>query len=262
MPVQDSYAFDGAIIPYTSSALASTSSPELLQVESWTGTGSIEGLPAGQYFNNTYKALRMITDGSIFFYSKWCTGEREFYNMNTDPGQMKNRLGTPARGAAATYYGRAEAKLFTRLDALLMVAKSCKQDSCRNPWTTLFPNGQVTDLAGAMKAQYDTFFANQPKVSYSSCKLLLSTYLWNISNVHVRSTWLRSLRRRPAVSHALFVERRLLCTNGSSVIRPGPEGERAAAKPTTGSLGRIQENKWTSQSGIYVCLKGALNHLV
>jgi hypothetical protein len=70
VPIQDSYAFDGAAIPYTSSALASASSLELLQVESWTGTGSIEGLPAGQYFNNTYKALRMITDGNSFFYSK------------------------------------------------------------------------------------------------------------------------------------------------------------------------------------------------
>ena len=114
----------------------------------------------------------MITDGNSFFYSKWCTGEKEFYNMNTDPSQMKNRLGNPARGTAATYYGRAEAQLFTRLDALLMVAKSCKQDSCRNPWPTLFPNGQVTSLSGAMAAQYDTFFANQPKVSYSSCKSL------------------------------------------------------------------------------------------
>ncbi len=27
-----------------------------------------------------------------------------------------------------------------------MVAKSCKQDSCRNPWASLFPNGEVTSL--------------------------------------------------------------------------------------------------------------------
>jgi hypothetical protein len=170
---QDSYAFDGTAIPYTAAALGSNTYNELLQVEGWTGSGGVELVPAGEYFNNTYKALRLITDGNNFYYSVWCTGEKEFYNMVTDAAQMKNRLANPPKGTAGTYYGRAEGKLFTRLNALLMVAKSCAQNSCRNPWATLFPGGQVTNLSQAMATTYDTFFANQPKVSFSSCKLLL-----------------------------------------------------------------------------------------
>lgn len=170
---QSSFAFDGTVIPYTAAALSSNTYNELLQVEGWTGTGGVELVPAGEYFNNTYKAMRFIGDGNSFYYSVWCTNEKEFYNMNTDPAQMLNRLASPAQGTAGTYYGRAEGKLFTRLNALLMVAKSCKQNTCRNPWSALFPGGQVTSLSGAMNAQYDTFFANQPKVSFSSCKLFL-----------------------------------------------------------------------------------------
>lgn len=170
VPYQDSFAFDGTPIPYTEAALLSSSSRELVQVESWTGLGSLEGITEGLYYNNTYKSLRLISDGNNLFYSVWCTGEREFYNMVSDPSQMKNRLATPPKGMATKYYGRSEAKLFARLDALLMVTKSCTQDSCRDPWTTLFPNGQVKDLADAMTAQYDAFFADQPKVSFASCK--------------------------------------------------------------------------------------------
>ena len=188
VPVQASYAFDGAPIAYTSAALATSPKTELVNVEYWNSLSSPELLPAGEYYNNTYKALRLMSDGNSFYYSKWCTGEQEFYNMNTDASQLKNRLATPPKGKAARYYGRKEAMLYNRLDALLMVAKSCQQDSCRNPWGTLFPNGQVTDLAGAMQSQYDSFFANQPKVSYSSCKLLLWLALCpnGCANIHCR----------------------------------------------------------------------------
>lgn len=89
--------------------------------------------------------------------------------MVSDSSQLSNRLGSPVQGSAKKYYGRSETQLYNRLDALLMVSKSCTQDSCRNPWSVLFPGGQVSNLGDAMKSTYDTFFANQPKVSYTAC---------------------------------------------------------------------------------------------
>ncbi len=71
VPALASYQFDGAPIPYTASALGTTPQTELLNVEFWNGGGDPEGLPAGLYYNNTYKALRVISDGNSFFYSKW-----------------------------------------------------------------------------------------------------------------------------------------------------------------------------------------------
>lgn len=67
---QSSYALDGSPVPYTSAALGTSSKAELHNVEFWNGIGDPEGLPAGLYFNNTYKALRLIADGNSFFYSK------------------------------------------------------------------------------------------------------------------------------------------------------------------------------------------------
>lgn len=58
-----------------------------------------------------------------------------------------------------------------RLDALLMVLKSCKGEACTNPWKVLHPAGDVPNLSVAMYEQYDDFYAKQPKVSFDKCEL-------------------------------------------------------------------------------------------
>jgi N-acetylglucosamine-6-sulfatase len=51
-----------------------------------------------------------------------------------------------------------------------MVLKSCKQDSCRNPWATLHPANDVQSLADSLVPDYNGFYADQPRVSFSSCE--------------------------------------------------------------------------------------------
>ena len=60
-----------------------------------------------------------------------------------------------------------------------MVTKSCSQDTCRDPWTVLHPEGQepFTSLAEAMQPKYDSFFASVPQVSFNSCMAYQAT--WN-----------------------------------------------------------------------------------
>lgn len=168
LPLRDE--FDGAPIAHTEDALSSSNKSELINVEFWDFNFKPMALHKDSYYNNTYKALRLMSGNESLFYSTWCTGEREFYDMNQDYVQMNNRLAADPKGEALQYFGRSEDELISRLDALLMVTKSCKQDSCRVPWGTLFPAGQVTDLETAMNSQYDTFFANQPKVTFSECR--------------------------------------------------------------------------------------------
>lgn len=163
LPLQNE--FDGAPIDYTSGGGQS----EFVNVEFWDSSITPQGMSGVQYYNNTYKALRWISEDNSFLYNVWCTGEHEFYDMSVDPGQLVNRLADPPQGSASQYYGRPEKQLFHRLDAVLLVAKSCTQDACRNPWGVLFPGGQVTSLKDAMREQYDSFFADQPKVSFNSC---------------------------------------------------------------------------------------------
>ena len=91
--------------------------------------------------------------------------------MTSDNVQMHNLLsnGVSSHRTGAKLFKRADNKVVDRLDALLMVTKSCAQDSCREPWASLFPDGSVTTLSDALDSKYDSFFAKQPKVEFSSC---------------------------------------------------------------------------------------------
>jgi len=59
--------------------------------------------------------------------------------------------------------------LANRLNGLLLVTKTCEQDSCRNPWKTLHPDGDVHNLAEALAGQYDEYYASLPHVAFNSC---------------------------------------------------------------------------------------------
>jgi hypothetical protein len=52
----------------------------------------------------------------------------------------------------------------------MLVLKSCEGDACRYPWRQLHPAGKVNSLADALESGFDTFYENQPKVSFSSCE--------------------------------------------------------------------------------------------
>lgn len=54
---------------------------------------------------------------------------------------------------------------------MMMVLKSCEGDACRYPWRQLHPGGKVNTLAEALRSDYDEFYSNQPKVSFSACEL-------------------------------------------------------------------------------------------
>ena len=60
--------------------------------------------------------------------------------------------------------------MIARLDALVMVLKSCKAKVCTQPWTTLHPEGDVKDLWDALHVQYDEFYEEQRKVSFNRCE--------------------------------------------------------------------------------------------
>lgn len=61
-------------------------------------------------------------------------------------------------------------QLASRLDALLYVLKSCRGDSCRQPWHALMPNTTVNSLSDALDSSYNSFFSGVPKVSFSACE--------------------------------------------------------------------------------------------
>lgn len=74
-------------------------------------------------------------------------------------------------GKAVKIFGRDLHAVVDRLDALMMVLKSCKEESCRNPWKKLHPDGDVGGLLDTLGTEFDAFYESQPKVSFSACEL-------------------------------------------------------------------------------------------
>jgi hypothetical protein len=163
--------FDGVPIAVTSHARRTQRQKnEHVNIEYW-GSGVIEGDAfnnlGGQWKNNTYKTLRVVGDKYDFMYAVWCTNEHQLYDMKRDPYQLDNLYGTKGRTS-----GYDIPSLSARLDGLLLTLKSCKGKVCREPWSTLFPRGDVHSLDDAMHKKYDDFyFKSQKKVTFSECAL-------------------------------------------------------------------------------------------
>lgn len=167
---------DGSPIPLDAKTLASPSSGEHVNVEFW-GEATLEGKygspfsDAATTSNNTYKALRLVAKDYNLLYAVWCSGEREFYDMTRDPSQMHNYF-DPSHTSSQIHYdllGRPFKHVMNRLDALLMVTKSCKGWECREPWRVLHPDRSVASLAGALHKTLDAFYEGQPRVWFKSC---------------------------------------------------------------------------------------------
>lgn len=90
------------------------------------------------------------------------------HSLQADPGQMQNLASS--FDTRKTILGRPISYTQSRLDALLMVLKSCKAKSCTDPWSVVHPRGDVRSLRDAMNAKYDDFYGRQPKVAFSKCE--------------------------------------------------------------------------------------------
>ncbi|KAF7538967.1 hypothetical protein G7054_g2552 [Neopestalotiopsis clavispora] len=174
--------FDGQPIPLTDEELMNAQPVEHVTVE---GMAIPEGKfgkngndsSSSEFYNpvaarnNTYKALRLITPEYNIYYSVWCTGDKEFYDVKLEPGQLKNLLDSKHDASSYSIGGRDFPQVIQRLDALLMVLKSCKGNDCLQPWRALHPQGNVATLLDALQSNFDDFYGQQAKVSFSACEL-------------------------------------------------------------------------------------------
>ncbi|THV88116.1 Arylsulphatase, partial [Aureobasidium pullulans] len=167
IPLRDD--FDGSPIPLTAPAIESAASKrrEHVQVEYWGFAGGEGIYDRRLHVNNTFKGIRIVGEGYDLYYQIWCTNEHELYDMSKDPGQMKNLLLDDSRVDVVA--GHSIERVVERLDALLMVQKSCTGEVCREPWRSLHPDGKVMTLEDAMASRYDKFYEKQVKVEWDFC---------------------------------------------------------------------------------------------
>ncbi|KAJ5924257.1 hypothetical protein N7466_008444 [Penicillium verhagenii] len=168
--------FDGTAIPLTPDFAGPRH--EHVTVEFWgrtvfEGDFSHIGI-AGTVFqhNNTYKSVRLLGEGYNLYYSVWCTNEHELYDLSTDPYQLHNLYPTgPAVGDEPRILGRTLSQAISRLDALLLVLKSCQGSTCIEPWKVLHPQHSIRTMRDALDERYDLFYEAQPRVSFDWCDL-------------------------------------------------------------------------------------------
>lgn len=86
--------------------------------------------------------------------------------LQNDPYQMRNLFNSKSK-----LLGRDIKKVISRLDALLLLLKSCKAEECTLPWQVLHPDKAVSSLTNALNAKYDKFYAAQPDIIFSACEL-------------------------------------------------------------------------------------------
>ena len=143
-------------------------SKESINIEYW-GRAGIEAPTAGKlgspFLNTTYKTVRTLGSGggegpgASWVYTKWCSGDAELYNTGADPYELTNLAGKRPR-------------IEDRLNALLMVTKSCERGGCRDPWSLIKPKdgSKITTLEQALQERYDDFFKNEfERVQFGAC---------------------------------------------------------------------------------------------
>ncbi|TDZ40492.1 Arylsulfatase [Colletotrichum spinosum] len=168
---------DGLAIPLTKPDIedAARTRHDHVTVEYWgiaasEGAWGFFGTNQSFVFNNTYKAIRVVSKEYNLYYSVWCTNEHELYDLNTDPGQLRNLL--QATSQATSFLGLPIEKIVSRLDSLLLVTKSCEGSVCTHPWRALHPQGNVDSLRDTLSTRFDSFYEQQQvRVEYSRCEL-------------------------------------------------------------------------------------------
>ncbi|KAM0420921.1 hypothetical protein ACHAPT_011311 [Fusarium lateritium] len=121
--------------------------------------------------NNTYKGVRIAHEDYDLYYSAWCSNEHELYDLKADPGELHNLLPEDDDVTAdVSLLGKSTRQIINRLDALMLVLKSCKGESCVEPWKILHPDGDVASLKDALEDKFDEFYKQQVKVRFDRCE--------------------------------------------------------------------------------------------
>ncbi|KAF4989040.1 hypothetical protein FDECE_14831 [Fusarium decemcellulare] len=137
---------------------------EIINIEFW-GTISNGGLHDFEQRSEVYayKTLRIVREDSGWLFSRWCEANTtELYNTFDDPYELTNLAINPSAE---------HRRLIDRLNAVLLVTKSCNQESCRDPWQILRDDSgaDFMNMEQAMDSTFDTFFAGLPFVGYKEC---------------------------------------------------------------------------------------------
>ncbi|KAF4465579.1 arylsulfatase precursor [Fusarium albosuccineum] len=134
------------------------------ELQPWSG-GDYGSYFPGLYLENDYKTMRYVSEKGSWMYSRWCNNDTELYNTLDDPFELRNLA-----NSTDPHIQRVK----SRLNALLLVTKSCAEDTCRKPWSVIQPphlghGKKVKTLDDALDPAYDTFYSSFSLVNIDEC---------------------------------------------------------------------------------------------
>lgn len=164
------------------------------------------------YLNNTFKGLRIVAEEYSLYYSVWCTNETEFFDLQvcatraktreniandgqSDPHQTLNIAASSKSRSAYQLSGRPLEHVLLRLNALIMVLKTCKGQTCTQPWASLHPDGSVNSLKLALQNRFDAFYESQPQMWFLECP---AAYIAEVENQELVSAFAGVLNKQEA----------------------------------------------------------------
>ncbi|KAJ8081538.1 hypothetical protein PM082_007383 [Marasmius tenuissimus] len=186
------YSVDGqTFLPQT----ADTSKPRHTLVEYWN-VALEEGIYSRSQSieNTTYRSIRVSDDDGDgehdWIYGVWCTGERELYNLKDDPYQLHNLALGDDTSSSFTFRTTQYTQTASRLDALLIVLKTCVGGTCQDPWKAF--NIPASSLTEALDSRYDAYFDSLPRFKYTECRFgylgeAIEAPTWNASLAYPQS---------------------------------------------------------------------------
>ncbi|KAI8665134.1 Arylsulfatase [Fusarium sp. Ph1] len=197
---------DGAIMPLGDPKIHA-GRHEHAAIEYW-GAAVPEGIYGGRsdrhreagvwqnvYLNNTFKGLRIVAEEYSLYYSVWCTNETEFFDLQSDPHQTLNIAASSKLRSAYQLSGRPLEQVLLRLNALIMVLKTCKGQTCIRPWTSLHSDGSVNSLKLALQKKFDDFYESQPQMWFLECP---AAYIAEVENQEPVSVFAGRLNKQEA----------------------------------------------------------------
>lgn len=129
-----------------------------------------------------------------------------------------------------------------RLNALLMITKSCAQSSCRNPWAVMDPSPlpRIHSFAQSLHNQYDHFFATFPTVSFQECLMVQAA--WNEGPYYPEESISLGVEYRTFVSNYTTKETRGMLVVPNNTFFAGAWDQRHADLATIMKSSRVLTN--------------------
>jgi hypothetical protein len=122
----------------------------------------------------TWKGVRVCNEhkSSCYKYAVHCNGEKELYNLTSDPHELDNLTPSWLNSTVKAGFSPIPSQykcLIDRLDAIMSAAAICKGVECIDPMAMLHKNEKNVTFEQAMHPTYNDHYSKFEKFKFLQC---------------------------------------------------------------------------------------------